>query len=135
MSRAFAVTQVIDRPVDQVWRVLTDWDRAAEWMPGIDAVHVDGDTLRFRARGRERTSAITGVRPGESVTLTSVQGAVRADYTYTIAEADAGTRATLVADLTVRSFWRVAAPVLRVAVRRADGRQLDALKRLVETGR
>ncbi len=133
MSRAFAVTQVIDRPVDQVWRVLTDWSRAPEWMSGVDGVRVVGDTLHFVARGRERTSAITDVRPGESVTLTSVQGGVRADYTYTVADAAAGTEATLVASVVARGPWRLAAPMLRVVIRRADGGQLAALKRLVES--
>jgi carbon monoxide dehydrogenase subunit G len=33
-----------------VWRVLTDWSRAAQWLPGVEAVRVDGDTLWFTAR-------------------------------------------------------------------------------------
>jgi len=133
MSRAFAVTQVIDRPADQVWQVLTDWSRAPEWMGGVDEVRVVGATLHFVARGRERTSEITDVRPGESLTLTSVQGGVRADYRYTVAGESAGTRATLVASVAVRGPWRLAAPVLRVLIRRTDGGQLAALKRLVES--
>jgi uncharacterized protein YndB with AHSA1/START domain len=130
---AFTATEIIDRPADQVWQVLTDWSRAPEWMPGVAAARVDGDTLRFTARGRERTSEITDLRPGTSVTLTSVQGGVRAAYTYEVAAAGPATTVTLVATLATSGPWRLAAPMLRVLVRRADGGQLTALKRVIES--
>lgn len=133
MSVAFTASQVIDRPAGTVWRVLTDWHRAPDWMAGVDSVTpVDDTTLRFVARKRERTSQITAVRPGESITLTSVQGGVRADYTYSVEPAGTTTRATLVADVTTTPLWRPVAPALRALIRRTDGGQLDALKRLVE---
>jgi uncharacterized protein YndB with AHSA1/START domain len=133
MSVAFTATQDIDRPADTVWRVLTDWHHAPDWMSGVDSVTpVDDTTLRFVARKRERTSEITAVRPGESITLTSVQGGVRAVYTYSVEPVGAATRATLVADVTTTPLWRPVAPALRALIRRADRGQLDALKRLVE---
>jgi uncharacterized protein YndB with AHSA1/START domain len=86
MARAFAVTRKIDRPVDVVWSRLTDWDRAAPWM-GVDAIRAEGatavgTTLRFTARGKDRTSEIAALAPGRSVTLRSRQGGVTADYIY-----------------------------------------------------
>jgi uncharacterized membrane protein len=133
MSVAFTATQVIDRPAGTVWRVLTDWQHAPDWMAGVDSVTpVNDTTLRFVARKRERTSEITAVRPGESITLTSVQGGVRAAYTYSVEPVGATTRATLVADVTTTSLWRPVAPALRALIRRTDRGQLDALKRLVE---
>lgn len=135
MPKAFAATQVIDRPADAVWRVLTDWPRAAGWMSGVDSVTPVGEsTLRFVARGKERTSEITALRPGESVTLTSVQGGVRAAYTYTVEPAGAATRATLLAEVTTTALWRPVAPALRALIRRTDGGQLAALKQMVENG-
>jgi uncharacterized protein YndB with AHSA1/START domain len=139
MSKAFVATQVIDRPAETVWRVLTDWHRMPDWMPGVDSVRAaggaePGTTLRFVARKRERTSEVTAVRPGESITLTSVQGGVRADYTYTVEAAGGTTRATLVADVTTGALWRPVAPALRALIRRTDGGQLDALKKVIEAG-
>ncbi len=135
MSTAFVATSVIDRPAETVWRILTDWHRAPDWMSGVDSVtHADGTTLRFLARNRERTSEITAVHPGESITLTSVQGGVRAAYTYSVEPDGEATRARLVADVTTTALWRPAAPALRALIRRADGGQLDALKKLVEAG-
>jgi uncharacterized protein YndB with AHSA1/START domain len=36
MSTAFVATETIARPVETVWRILTDWDRAPDWMPGVE---------------------------------------------------------------------------------------------------
>lgn len=138
MTQAFATTTIIDRPVEQVWKELTDWDRAAGWMPGVEHLHADGDTkpgtkLVLHSRGKDRASEITACTPGRSITLTSHQGGVRADYTYTLQPANGGgTQVSLVADCRTRGLWRLAAPGLRRLIRRADSNQLDALKRQIE---
>jgi uncharacterized protein YndB with AHSA1/START domain len=36
MTRAFSVSQRIDRPVEEVWSRLTDWEAAPGWMPQRD---------------------------------------------------------------------------------------------------
>jgi uncharacterized protein YndB with AHSA1/START domain len=131
MVQAFTTTREIGHPVDQVWRQLTDWDRAAVWL-GVDSIRADGPThegttLRFVTRGKERTSEIAALDPGRSITLRSRQGGVTADYTYAVEPSGAGTRVTLVADVVTRGLWAVAAPAVRAAIRRTDAGQLDAL--------
>jgi uncharacterized protein YndB with AHSA1/START domain len=131
MVQAFRTTREIGRPAGEVWRQLTDWDRAAGWL-GVDGIQADGatrvgTTLRFTARGKERTSEITAVHPGRSITLRSRQGGVTADYTYAVAPAGGGSRVTLIADVTTTGSWALVAPVIRAAIRRADAGQLDAL--------
>jgi uncharacterized protein YndB with AHSA1/START domain len=133
MTQAFRTERVIDAPVDEVWRRMTDWDRAAGWL-GVDAIRADGPTeagttLRFTTRGNEHTSRITAVDPGRSVTLRSQQGGVTADYTYAVVADPGGTRVTLTADVQTSGAWRLAAPMIRVAIRRTDSGQLDALDR------
>lgn len=141
MTQAFHATTTIDRPADAVWAALTDWPRAADWMPGVDAVSTGtanpsasavGTELVVRARGKDRTSTITALDPGRSLTLTSVQGGVTADYAYTVAPTPNGTAVTLTADVTTRGVWTVFGPLLRAAIKRADGGQLDAFKQTVE---
>jgi uncharacterized protein YndB with AHSA1/START domain len=135
MVQAFTRSRVVDAPADEVWRRLTDWDRAAGWL-GVDAIRADGPTevgttLRFTTRGKEHTSRITAVAPGRSITLRSQQGGVTADYTYAVAADPGGTRVTLTADVGTRGAWRLAAPMIRAAIRRTDSGQLDALEREV----
>ena len=75
MVQAFRATRVVGHPVEQVWRQLTDWNRAADWL-GVDSIRAESDTdvgtkLRFVTRGKERTSEITALDPGRSLTLRS----------------------------------------------------------------
>jgi uncharacterized protein YndB with AHSA1/START domain len=138
MTRAFTASHAIDRPADDVWRQLTDWDRASGWL-GVDRVTAAGPTavgtrLRFTSRGRDRSAEIVAVDPGAAVTLRSQQGGVTADYTYRVAPAGAGSRVTLDADVRTRGPWTVLAPVIRRAIRRTDAGQLAAFDREI-TGR
>jgi uncharacterized protein YndB with AHSA1/START domain len=133
MVQAFTATREIGRPVDEVWRHLTDWDRAAGWL-GVDSIRADGPldvgtTLRFVTRGKERTSEIAALDPRRSITLRSRQGGVTADYTYVLRPAGAGSRVSLDVDVATRGLWSLAAPPIRAAIRRTDAGQLDALDR------
>jgi carbon monoxide dehydrogenase subunit G len=131
MTKAFAVETTIDRPVDTVWARLVDWDAAARWMPGVDALRAEGPTavgtaLVFTTRGKERTGHIAALDQGRSITLRSIQRGVTADYVYACARDGEGTRVTLVADCRMTGPVRLLGPVIRSAVRKADGGQLDA---------
>ena len=133
MVQAFAVTREVDHPVEQVWRQLTDWDRAAGWL-GVDSIRAEGPTrvgttLAFATRGKERTSEIAEVDPGRSITLRSQQGGVTADYRYTVEPAGSGSRVALTADVRTRGAWALAGPMIRAAIRKTDSGQLDALDR------
>ncbi|MGI9604113.1 MAG: SRPBCC family protein [Acidimicrobiales bacterium] len=136
MARAFTVETTIAHPTDDVWAALTDWDRAHLWM-GVDWVRADGDTeegmtLTFQTRNREHTSTITHLTSGRSITLRSTQGGATADYTYRLEPIDpATTLVTLDADCTLSGLWRAGGPLLRVAMKRTDGGQLEALADVV----
>jgi carbon monoxide dehydrogenase subunit G len=132
VTTAFTTTATVDRPADHVWKRLTDWDAAAAWMPGVESVRVDGTRLTFRARGRERTGRVEVVEPGRTVVVHSTQGAVTAAYTYTCDPDGDRTRMTLTADCRAGGVWRPFGALLRAAIRRADGGQLAAFKRVVE---
>ena len=141
MSRAFAVEETIQRPATQVWEALTDWSNAHRWMPGIDGMTADGETaegtkLTFRARGADRSSAIAHCDAGRSIVLRSVQGGVTADYRYEIHALDENSaRVTLVADCQITGLlMRLVSPLLRIAIRASDGKQLRLLKATVEGG-
>ncbi len=141
MSRTFSVVEEIPRPAELVWAALTDWENAHRWMPGVDEMTTDGETkagtkLTFRARGSERTSTIVSCDPGRSVVLRSVQGGVTADYSYEIqALGGNSSRVSLVADCQISGrFLPLASPLLRIAIRISDGKQLRLLKALIEEG-
>ena len=141
MAQAFSVDEVIQRPAPQVWEALTDWPNAHRWMPGIEGITAEGETaegtkLTFRARGADRTSAIVQCDVGRLIVLRSVQGGVTADYTYEVHEQGEGSaRVTLVANCQITGlWWSLVSPLLRLAIRFSDGKQLRLLKAMVEGG-
>lgn len=139
MTTAFTATVSVDRPVAEVWAYLTDWNQAGAWMSGVDAIESAGrdevgTEVVFHTRGRRRTGTVTASVPGRSLTLTSVQGGVRAAYAYTCEPAEDGARVSLLVDVTASGLWTLAGGLVRRAIRRADGDQLDVFKRAVETG-
>lgn len=141
MTRTLSVEEEIQRPAAEVWKGLTDWDNASRWMPGIESMAADGETttgtkLTFRARGGQRLSEIVHCDRGSSIVLRSVQGGVTADYRYEVHDIDGrSTRVTLVADCHVKGlWWRIISPLLRIAIRSTDGKQLRLLKAMIEGG-
>jgi len=133
MVQAFTVVQELDRPAEEVWAQLTDWDRASGWL-GVDSIRATGPTavgteLVFQARGKERRSEIVALEAGRSVTLRSRQGGVTADYTYAVEPSGVGSRATLTADVCTSDLWALLGPVIRGAIRKEDSGQLDELAR------
>jgi uncharacterized protein YndB with AHSA1/START domain len=129
---AFTRSTVIDAAPQTVWNTLTDFPRASRWMPGVTGMHLDGElrpgaVLHFTTRGRRRSSVVTEVADGRSLTLTSTQGPVTAAYAYALTPGTAGTRVDLVVRLTVSGVTRLLAPVIRAAMAREDGGQLDRL--------
>ena len=141
MKRAFEVETTIDRAIDEVWTELTDWKRAPAWMNGIDSMRAENGTevggiLTFESRGKTRRSEIAALEPGRMIALDTVQGAVNARYTYRLEPAGNTTRARLTAELGTAGFpasWF--APLIRLAVRRTDSGQLEALRTAIEARR
>ena len=141
MAQTFAVDEVIQRPAPQVWEALTDWTNAHRWMPGIEGITTEGETaegtkLTFRARGADRTSTIVQCDVGRLIVLRSVQGGVTADYTYEVHEQGEGSaQVTLGANCQITGlWWSLVSPLLRIAIRFSDGKQLRLLKAMVEGG-
>ena len=127
MTEVFTAETRINRPAEEVWKRLTDWESAPRWMPGVTAMRADGPSaLLVTARGKERRSEIVALDPGRTITLRSVQGGVTADYRYTCAADGDGTVVRLVADCRMTGPIRLLGPVIRSAIRRADGGQLQS---------
>ena len=139
MTQAFAVTTTISRPADEVWAALVDWSQAARWMPGVDSMTADGPNevgteLVFRARGKDRPSSIAALDSGRAITLRSAQGGVTADYRYRVEPVgESATAVHLDAECSTTGAWSVIGPLLRMAMKRTDSGQLEALKTMLES--
>ena len=139
MTRTISVGETIDRAPDEVWQVLTDWPGAVRWMKGIESMSIEGETVEgarvhFFTRGQDRESVIVHCERGRSVTLRSQQGGVTANYRYSIEQAgESSCVVRLEADCRFSGLQcLLLGPLIRFAIRRTDGGQIAALKRVIE---
>jgi len=141
MGKGFVSSVHINRPVEEVWAVLTDWKQAPSWMSGIEAMQgpdphaaAEGARITFRARGAERESTVAAWSPPNRLVLRSQQGGVTATYEYTCRAEGDGTCLTLDAGCEMQGLaWRLLGPLIRHMMKRTDSGQPAALQQLLES--
>jgi Polyketide cyclase / dehydrase and lipid transport len=121
-----------------------DPDNAVRWYENIESVQWEtppplavGSRLAFVARFLGRRLAYTyEVRehlPGERFVMATAQGPFPMETTYEWRDAPGGTVMTLRNSGEPSGFANVAAPLMARAMRRANQKDLRALKQLLET--
>jgi hypothetical protein len=134
----------INRPRDEVAAFASDPSHVTAWYKNIKAVEWEtpppaavGSRLRFRAQflGRqlEYTYEVRENIPGRRFVMSTAQGPFPMETTYSWEDSAAGaTRMTLRNRGEPSGFAAVAAPVMALAIRRANEADLRRLKALLE---
>ena len=135
---------VIERPIADVSRYAADPTNAPEWYANIESVEwttppplTVGSRLAFVARflGRrlEYTYEIAELAPGERLVMRTQEGPFPMETTYTWeATATESTRRTLRNRGEPAGFSKLMAPFMAPAMRRANRKDLAALKSILE---
>jgi uncharacterized protein YndB with AHSA1/START domain len=138
------VTEVeIDRPRDDVAAYAANPDNATEWYANIERVEWVTEpslaagsrmafTARFLGRRLSYTYEIQELVPGERLVMSTAEGPFPMETTYMWSDTAAGTRMTLRNRGEPSGFSKVAAPMLASAIRRANRKDLQRLKRILE---
>lgn len=134
---------VIDRPRAEVASLAGDPSNAPRWYTNITSVEwktpapmVVGSRLAFVAQFLGRRLAYTyevvELVPGERLVMRTAEGPFPMETTYSWATLNAGTRMTLRNRGEPSGFSKVVAPLMASAMRRANRKDLEALKALLE---
>jgi hypothetical protein len=134
---------VIDRPTAEVAAYASDPDNAPEWYANIDSVEWKSDppvrvgslvafVARFLGRRLEYTYEFVELSD-ERVVMRTQQGPFPMETTYTwVPVSPSATRMTLRNRGTPAGFSKLMAPLMQPAMRRANRKDLAALKALLE---
>ena len=137
---------VIARPRDEVAAYAADPDKAPAWYVNIRSAEWRtapplrvGSRVAFVAHflGRQLayTYEITEFVPGERLVMRTAEGPFAMETSYTWSALDAGrTRMTLRNRGEPRGFARWLAPFMAAAMRRANRKDLQKLRELLEAG-
>jgi len=139
------VETVIDRPLAEVASYAGDPSNAPEWYANISSVAWQtpppvavGSQMDFVAQFLGRTLAYTyevvELEPNERLVMRTADGPFPMETTYEWTAVDAThTRMTLRNQGEPAGFARLTAPMMERAMRRATTKDLERLKRLLET--
>jgi len=137
-------TAVIERPIGEVAAYVGDPSNAPEWYRRIGSAEWQteppialGSQVRFRARflGRDLayTYEIVEYAPGERVAMRTAEGPFPMETSYRWdALGPARTRMTLRNRGTPSGFARIGGPLMERAMRRANTKDLDRLRSILE---
>ena len=134
---------LIGRPPDEVAAVAGDPGRAPEWYANIASVEWEtppplavGSRMAFVAHFLGRriayTYEVTELVPDRRLVMRTAQGPFPMETTYTWEPAGGGTRMTLRNRGHPTGFGSIAAPLMARSIRRANTKDLKALRALLE---
>jgi len=142
------VTEIeIERPREEVAAYASEPDNATTWYENIERVEWETEpplavgsrvafVARFLGRRLAYTYELVELVPGKRLVMGTAGGAFPMETTYTWADdGRGGTRMTLRNRGEPSGFSKVAAPVLASAMRRANRKDLERLKQILETRR
>ena len=138
MAEVDVVTEVeIARPREEVAAYAADPENAPEWYENIERVERESDSrvafvARFLGRRLAYTYELRELVPGERLVMSTAEGPFPMETTYEWADAPGGTRMTLRNRGRPSGFATIAAPALAAAMRRANRKDLERLKRILE---
>jgi uncharacterized membrane protein len=134
----------IDRPRAEVAAYAADPDNATAWYKNIETVEwrspkpvTVGSKIAFVARFLGRRLAYTyevkELIPGERLVMKTAEGPFAMETTYYWSDSAGGTRMGLRNRGKPSGFSRIAAPIMAIAVRRANQKDLARLKSVLES--
>jgi len=117
----FAGSALINRPIEEVWRFISDPLRAPVWGRGVSDVVITskgpvglGTTVGLRMSGSRMEARMIRYEAVKSFTLEFTSGPVKGSkLTYSVQSVEGKTRLTTDLEMRLSGLWKLMYPVLR----------------------
>jgi carbon monoxide dehydrogenase subunit G len=139
---SFENTVIIQRPVEDVFAFLADFENVPKWnyaiietrkvSPGPVRVGTTYRQTRSVPRRSEEGFEVTVFEPARRLEVQGQIGPFKARISYLLAPAGSGTRLTNAVELGSSGLLAAVAPLATSRVKRAVAANLDTLRRLLE---
>ena len=141
----FEASVVIDCPVEEVWKFISDWSNAPKWMPGALEVKQTsagplgvGTTLQSRWSSRlmaHTASRVSEYEPGRKITFwdTSPQWMRGSTQSLGLENIEGKTRLNSVWELKINGFYRLIGPFQVGNVRKFNEARISNVKHILES--
>jgi len=136
---------IIERPVEEVWKFVSDWSNAPKWMPTALEVKQTsagplgvGTTLQSRWSGQflvHSASRVTECEPGRKITLynTSPQWMRGSTQSLSLENIGGKTKLNSIYEIKINGFYRLIGPLLLGRLRKGNEVSVSNVKRILES--
>ena len=125
----------IAKPVEVVYAIIRDLERAPEWQESLESLDVQAGTevRNFGGRRHEATFVIQEDDPPRRLAITSEGGPASVRASFDLQQVGDGTRVDFTLDIELRGVARFAGGMVKGAAQRGAHDDLQRLKELAES--
>ena len=136
-------TVLIDRPKDDVFAYVSDYENDPQWRSGVSEMRLDPpgevsigvrthEVMRFMGRDMATEAEVVGYEPGRKVAFRTISGALSAHGYRLVEDAGTGTKLTYHADADLTVAYRPFTALIKRVFSRRVGADLARLKAILE---
>jgi uncharacterized membrane protein len=125
----------IAKPVEVVYSLVRDLERAPEWQDSLESVdvHAGTEVRSFGGRRHEAAFVIQEDDPPRRLAITSEAGSASVRASFDLQQVGDGTRVDFTLDIELRGVARFAGGMVKGAAQRGAHDDLQRLKELAES--
>jgi carbon monoxide dehydrogenase subunit G len=125
----------IAKPVEFVWALIRDLERAPEWQETLESVDVAGgkEVRSFGGRRHESSFVVVEDDPPRSLVISSEGGPASVRAAFELHQSGDGTRLDFTLDVELSGVARFAAGMIKGSAERGARDDLERFKKLAES--
>jgi uncharacterized membrane protein len=135
----------IAKPPQDVFAFLADIGNAPRWQRGVVSSHKVSEgpmrvgtrfteTMRVMGMKFDANCEVTVFEPPQRLTMVADGRLVRYEGGFTFDPAPVGTRLAVNAQIALKGFWRLLAPLMGGEIRKESQAELEDIKNVLESG-